>query len=81
MTTALQIEVVTPFADHLTDSESSAITEAQATSDRNGAPCGVWKRDGWYTVCEVAPEEITPDPELAGWVLWAVVDPMDEESL
>lgn len=78
--TALSCDVVTPFAEQLTASSTDAISEAQAVSDANGAPVGIWLREGWYTVCEVPPEMIEPDPELAGWILWAVVDPSDQES-
>lgn len=77
---ALSTVVVTPFAVELHGSERRAIDEAAEIADRNECPCGVWKRDGWYTVCEIAPEMIEPDPELAGWQLWAVVDPTDIEG-
>lgn len=52
-----------------------ALDEAEAMADRNGAPCGIWQRDGWYTVCEHAPDSITPDPCASGWELIAVMDP------
>lgn len=54
----------------------AAIDEAATLADRNEAPVGVWERDGWYTVCEHAPESITPDPSLSGWEVVAVLDPM-----
>ena len=76
MTTALSTEVVTPFGNSLHGVERHAIGDAQGIADRNQCPCGVWARHGWFTVCEVAPEMIEPNPELSGWVLWAVVDPM-----
>ena len=73
--TAISTVVVTPFGNTLTASDDHAITSAQFIADATGSPCGVWMRDGWYTVCDVAPEMIEPDPELAGWRLWAVTDP------
>ena len=63
------------FGAHLM-TRDQAIDEAAAAADRNGTPCGVWERDGWHTVCELSPEDITPDPTLAGWALVAVLDPM-----
>ena len=74
----LSTVVHTAFGDSLLASEPLAISDAQALSDQNGSLVGIWKRDGWYTVCEVAPELIEPDPELSGWRLWAVVDPTEE---
>lgn len=74
---ALSTFVVTPFAIELHGMESRAIQEAQEIANRNECPCGVWARDGWYTVCELAPEMIEPDPELFGWRLHAVVDPYE----
>ena len=52
-----------------------ALAAAVDMADANGAPCGVWVRDGWHTVCEHAPESITPDPCASGWELIAVMDP------
>lgn len=75
MTTALSTFVATRFGIELHGMESRAIEEAADVATRNQCPCGVWERDGWFTVCEVAPEMIEPDPELAGWRLFAVVDP------
>ncbi len=74
MTTAISTYIVTPFATVL-HWQRRAIQEAQAIANRNQCPCGVWDRDGWFTVCDVAPELIEPDPELSGWRLFAVVDP------
>ena len=76
MTQALSTVVNTPFGRQCTVTERYAIAEAQSLADDNGAPVGVWARDGWYTVCEVAPDLIEPDPTLTGWVLWAIVDPL-----
>jgi len=67
-----------PFAGKLYSEERRAIAEAQALADGNGTPCGVWRRDGWYTVCEHAPDSISPDPTMVGWQFWAIVDPRDE---
>ncbi len=80
MTTTLSTFVRTPFADRLFAHEGRAIAQAQDLSNVNGAPVGIWKRSGWFTVCDVAPEMIEPDPELDGWTLHAVVDPMTEEN-
>jgi hypothetical protein len=63
------------FAEKLHASRDVALDEAQALADLNDSPCGVWERDGWFTACVVAPELIEPDPELAGWSLYTVVDP------
>ena len=56
-------------------SATDAIAAAQETADANGAPVGVWDRDGWYCVCEVPPDEIEPSPESNGWHIFALVDP------
>jgi hypothetical protein len=63
------------FADKLHSDIQIACAEAQIIADQNECPCGVWGRDGWYTACELAPELIDPNPEDAGWSIWAVVDP------
>jgi hypothetical protein len=76
--TATTTAPLAPFGDNLTANEGVAIMDAQDIADRSGCPCGVWDRDGWYMVCDVAPELIEPDPELSGWRLYAVVDPHDE---
>ncbi|MDH5244841.1 MAG: hypothetical protein OEW98_00205 [Betaproteobacteria bacterium] len=52
-----------------------ACGEAQETANINNCPCGIWRRDGWYAVCDLAPELIEPQPELFGWQLHAVVEP------
>jgi hypothetical protein len=75
--TALSTVVSTPFGRTLTTQKRFAIEEAQVVADMNQCPCGVWERDGWFTVCELAPDEIEPSPEWSGWVLWAIVDPQD----
>jgi hypothetical protein len=76
VSTALSTVVVTSsFGRHCTTHERHAIAKAQEIADRTGTPCGVWARGGWYTVCDVAPELIEPDPELLGWRLWAIADP------
>ena len=74
-TQTLSTLVVTSFGNVLTFSEAQAIAQAQDVANETETPCGVWARDGWYTVCDVAPELIEPDPELSGWRLWAVCDP------
>ena len=79
MSTDLSTVVVTPFGHDLHASESSAIAEAAKVANVTACPCGVWYRDGWYTVCDVAPEMIEPEPELSGWTLWAVVDPVESD--
>ncbi len=67
----------TDFGRELHLSESRAIAEASEIATRTQTPCGVWHcpATGWYTVCDIAPELIEPDPERFGWRLWAVVDP------
>lgn len=52
-----------------------AMQEAEALANANGAPCGIWQRASWFTVCEHAPDSITPDPTASGWELIAVMDP------
>jgi hypothetical protein len=79
-TLALSTAVVTPFAQRLSTNERYALDEAQEIADTSGTPCGVWERGGWFTVCELAPEMIEPDPMLAGWALWSIADPRDEEA-
>lgn len=74
-TTALSTTVATEFGNIQICNEHEAIAEASDIATQNGCPCGVWKRDAWFTVCDLAPEMIEPDPELSGWRLWAVVDP------
>lgn len=77
-------EIVTPepvnvtFGAKLYSEFNVAAAHAQALSDSNEAPVGIWERDDWYTVCETAPDEIEPDPELSGWSLHAVVDPYEK---
>jgi len=75
--TSLSTVLVTQF-DHLTANEHHAISDAQMTADATGTPCGVWHRDGWFAVCDLAPEMIEPQPELSGWALWAVTDPTND---
>ena len=70
-----------PFARNLFAASTVAIAIAQDLSDRNGSPVGVWARDGWFSVDERPPEEIEPDPEAAGWRVYAVVDSTEAESL
>lgn len=49
--------------------ERTALLMAQGQADINGAPVGVWKRDGWVTVCE------DPEPIENGWQMIALVEP------
>ena len=70
-----------PFAQNLFAASNVAIAIAQDLSDRNGSPVGVWTRDGWFSVDERPPDDIEPDPEAAGWRMYAVVDPTEAESL
>lgn len=60
---------------------SIALDHAQAIADANGAPCGVWTRDGWAVVCDTPPDDIEPDPTTLGWSLDAVVDPRDDDDI
>ena len=62
------------FGSHLM-THDRAMAEAEDLANRNDAPCGIWLRDGWYTVCEHAPDTITPDPCASGWQMIAVMDP------
>lgn len=55
--------------------QTDAFVAAIAQAAHNEAPVGVWARDGWWTVCDVPPDMIAPDPERLGWVLWQVVPP------
>lgn len=74
-TTALSTVLLTPFGDQLIASGLRAYQRAQILAHENGAPVGIWQRDGWYTVCEVAPDEVEPSPELSGWRLLSIVEP------
>ena len=62
---------------NLLSSLTRALDDAQQLSNQNGAPVGVWDRQGWYAVCETPPEDIEPSPESEGWTLHAVVDPQE----
>ena len=61
------------------DNSSHVYTVAQEMADANGAPVGIWKRDGWLTIDENPPDE-DDEREAAGWVLTAVVDPSSDDS-
>jgi hypothetical protein len=63
------------FGNRLTPLFRNAAAEAQDLADRNGTPVMIWRRDGWYTVCETPPELLDPDPALDGWQEHALVDP------
>lgn len=63
------------FGRFATIHERYAIQIAQETADSNGSPCGVWARDGWYTVSEEPPDDIEPAPEESGWSLDTIVEP------
>jgi hypothetical protein len=66
------------FGAHLYAVDSTHVwTIAQEQADANGAPMGIWGRDGWLTICDVPPDEIEPDPTQAGWRLVAVIEPED----
>lgn len=71
-------ETPTAFAENVTEVYAQAIADAQALANRNGAPVGIWQRDGWLTVCDVAPAMIVPDPHDAGWLLDCVIEPADD---
>ena len=74
MTTTIR----TPFAEKIYSTAFSTFIvwdDAQSQADANGAPVGVWERDGWTTICEDAPETIEPNPEDRGWHMIAVVEP------
>ena len=76
MTQALSTVVNTSFATRLHANRLTAVLIAQGIANENESPCGIWTRDGWYTACEVPPEMIEPDPELSGWTLACIVDPL-----
>ena len=64
------------FGSRLFAADSSLVwTVAQALADANGSPVGIWCRDGWLTICENAPDDIEPNPELSGWRFDAIVEP------
>lgn len=65
------------FASRLFSREIHALDEAQSIASTNGSPCGVWLRDGWYTVCDCPPDMIEPNPELIGWQFVAIVAPKE----
>lgn len=46
---------------------------AEDASKANGAPVGIWARDGWLTVCDSAPDMLPIDPTTLGWSLVEVV--------
>ena len=77
MTETLSTVVRTAFGT-LLYGKQHAYMMAQEMAQAWGGPVGVWTRGGWYTVCDVAPELIEPQPELSGWVLDGVVDPRCE---
>jgi hypothetical protein len=68
------------FGDQLYADEHYAIQLAQEWADRDESPVGVWERDRFYTVCDVAPDD-EDQREAAGWQVWAVVDPMTGADL
>jgi len=55
------------------------IDAAGSHADAAGNPVGVWVRDGWATICEIAPELLPIDPARYGWEMWAVIDPTGAE--
>lgn len=69
-----------PFGAAVHYIEARAVADAQDVANRTGSPVGIWARDRCYTVCDVAPELIEPDPALSGWTLHAVVDPHESEA-
>jgi hypothetical protein len=71
---ALDLRTLTHFA-----SMHVACDMGQGLADQNGAPVGIWRRDGSHVVCEIDPESITPEPESLGWALVAIVDPTEKE--
>ena len=52
---------------------------AQDLADANETPVGVWERDGWFFVSEVAPDGDDDDPRvMAGFEMIAVADPLED---
>lgn len=72
---ALAVRPSSDFGRHLLAYEASALDIAQEQADATHDAVGVWERDGWYTVSDISPDLISPDPTRAGWKLCAVVDP------
>lgn len=65
------------FGSHVNTSLPLVAWRAQMAADANGAPVGVWSRDGWHTACEIDPESLDTAPESLGWTLIAVIDPQE----
>lgn len=53
-----------------------AMCHARALANASASPVGIWHRDGWLAVSDVAPDIDDNDTRDAdGWSVWAVVDP------
>ena len=59
----------------------TAIELAQAKADVAETPVGVWERDGWFVISDIAPDSFEDcgfaEPESEGWQVYAVVDPFN----
>lgn len=65
--------------DELIGTSRVAIELAQAKADVCETPVGVWERDGWFVISDIAPDSFEDcgfsEPETEGWQIHAVVDP------
>ena len=68
------------FGTSLMANRYHAYAWAQMLADVCESPCGVWHRDGWYTVCAIAPELIEPNPEDDGWTLDGLATPQEDST-
>lgn len=60
------------------ESIRSAEVGARELATRNGSPVAIWKRDGWYGLCEDAPEY--DEQDVDGWQLHSFVAPELEDD-
>jgi hypothetical protein len=54
-----------------------ATNAAITLADLNGAPVGVWRRDGWYAISDEPPDGPDDDRLRAGWTVHAIVTPTE----
>ena len=63
----------TAWPDLYTDLTRARL-EARARAVANGAPVALVRRDGWYTIAEEPPDEMT-GAYPGGWSVVAIVEP------
>lgn len=70
-------DVALSLADGWALTFQAAVADAQRRADANGAPVGIWthKDTARYAISETAPDDWADAPEMAGWLLDAVIDP------